>query len=190
MLMKAALKISALAAGCALAACSTVTVTTDYDRSAAFAKYKTYTLAPGAHSPRLSPSSEATLRSSLRTNLAARGIQESDRRNADLDVVPHAFLQEKTSVQQYTDWGYGYQGTWPYRYGSYGMWSGAPQTYVGVNQYTEGTLVLDFVDARTKKLVFRGTGKAVVDTANPNAAKIDEAVKKIVAGFPGGTIAH
>jgi len=40
-----AIKLSVLAAACALAACETVTVTTDYDHSAPFGKYKTYALA-------------------------------------------------------------------------------------------------------------------------------------------------
>jgi Domain of unknown function (DUF4136) len=100
--------------------------------------------------------------------------------------VRHVFLQQKVSVQQYTDWGYGYGGGWPYGYGYYGMWAGAPRTYVDVNQYTEGTLVLDFVDRHTKKLVFRGIGKAVVGGPESNASKIEEAVAKIVAEFPGG----
>ena len=182
-----AAKLIALTAACAFAACSTVTVTTDYDHSAPFAKYRTYSLAPAAHGQALSPISEAALRAALRTQLAARGISEVPSGQADLAIARHVFLQEKVSVQQYTDWGYGYGGGWPYGYGYYGMWAGAPRTYTDVNQYTEGTLVLDFVDRRTKKLVFRGVGQAVVGGPESNAAKIEEAVTKIVAEFPGGT---
>jgi hypothetical protein len=178
-------RLVTLAAACAFAACSTVTVTTDYDRSAPFATYKTYSLAPAAKGQTLSPGSEAALRDALRTQLAARGISETTGR-ADLAVVRHAFLQEKVSVQQYTNWGYGYGAGWPYAYGHYGMWAGAPRTYVDVNQYTEGTLVLDFVDTRSKRLVFRGTGTAVVGGPEANAEKIQEAVAEIVAGFPAG----
>jgi Domain of unknown function (DUF4136) len=174
-----------LVAACALAACSTVTVTTDYDHSTSFAKYKTYSLGPAAHGQTLSPTSEAALRDSLRTELAARGISEVPSGKADLAVVRHAFHQEKVSVQQYTDWGYGYGG-WPYRYGYYSMWAGAPRTYTDVNQYTEGTLVLDFVDRHTNKLVFRGTATAVVEGPESNASKIQEAVRKIVAEMPIG----
>jgi len=177
-------KLAVLVTACALAACSTVTVTTDYDHSASFAKYKTYSLAPPAHGQTLSPISEAALRGALRTQMAARGISEAPAGKADLAVVRHVFLQEKVSVQQYTDWGYGYHGGWPYRYGYYGMWAGAPRTYVDVNQYTEGTMVLDFVDTRTKKLVFRGTGRAIVGGPESNARKIEEGVEKMVARFP------
>jgi hypothetical protein len=188
MIMKhTAVKPIALIVACAFAACSTVTVTTDYDHSAPFAKYKTYALAPAAHGQTLSPVSEAALRAALRTQLAARGINEVASGQADLAVVRHVFVQRKVSVQQYTDWGYGYGGGWPYGYGYYGMWAGAPRTYVDVNHYTEGTLVLDFVDRHSRKLVFRGIGKAVVGGSESNAGKIEEAVSKIIAEFPGGT---
>ena len=102
-------------------------------------------------------------------------------------MVRHVFLQDKVSVQQYTDWGYGYHGAWPYGYGHYGMWASAPLTYVDVNQYTEGTLILDVVDTHTKKLVFRGIGQAVVDRSESNADKIRDAVKKMVAALPART---
>lgn len=179
-----AVRLLALAAACVLSACSTVTVTTDYDHSASFANYKTYALAPAAKGQTLSPTSEAALRDALRTELAAKGISEASSGKPDLAVARHVFVQDKVSVGQYTDWGYGFGGGWPYGYGYYGMWAGAPRTYVDVNQYTQGTMILDFVDTKTKKLVFRGTGQAVVGGPESNAEKIREGVAKMVAGFP------
>ena len=178
--------LSATALICLFAACETtaVNVATDYDHAANFAKYKIYTLAPSTRGQTMAPVSEQALRDALRTELAARDITEAPGKTADLNVVRHVFIQAKVSVEQYTDWGYLHGGAWPYGYGYYGMWRGAPITYTDVNQYDEGTLILDFVDARTKKLVFRGTGKAVVGGPEANAAKIREAVKKIVAAYP------
>ena len=184
--MKTAAKISALLASCALAACSMVDVKTDYDHSTSFAKYKSYVLSPTPGGQSLSPSAQATLASSLKTQLALRGIHQSTHGKADLAVVPVAFLQDKVSVHQYTDWGSAGYGTMGYGYGSYGMWAGAPRTYTNVNQYTEGTLILDFVDTHTHKLVFRGTGQAVVGSQQGNLRKIEKAVEKIVAAFPAG----
>ena len=169
---------------CALGACSTVTVTTDYDHTASFGKYKTYALEPAAHGQTLSPTAEAALRDALRTEMASRGISEAPPATANLAVVRHVFLQDKVSVQQYTDWGYGYHGSWPYGYGHYGMWAGAPLTYTDVSNYTEGTLILDVVDTHTKKLVFRGTGTAVVGGSEGNADKIRDAVKQMVDALP------
>jgi hypothetical protein len=177
-----------LAAGilCVLAACETVTVTTDHDPAAHFAAYKTYTLAPPAHGGIMSAVAETALRDSVRTELGKRGITEAPGKKADLDVVRHVFVLEKVSVQQYSDWGYGHRGGWPYGYGYYGMWYGAPVTYTDFSTYGEGTLILDFVDAHTKKLVFRGVGKAVVGGPESNAEKIRDAVAKIVDQFPRG----
>jgi hypothetical protein len=179
--------ITALLATGTLVACSTVSVTTDYDHGAPFARYKTFAYASAEKDQSLSPSGEQALRETLRSSLAARGIYEVPQSKANLDVVRHVFLDAKTSVHQYTDWGYGYRGGWPYRYGTYGIWTGAPASYVDVKNYTEGTLVLDFVDTHTKKLVYRGTGKAVVDKVGNNAEPIREAVEQIVAGLPKGT---
>jgi hypothetical protein len=176
---------------CLFSACETVTVTTDYDRAAHFGKYKTYALTPPNRGQTMSPASEAALSDAVRAELNSRGLTEAPARTADLDIVRQVFVQQKTSVQQWTDWGYRHHGGWPYGYGYgyYGMWPGAPTSYVDVQQYDEGTLILDFVDARTKKLVFRGVGKAVVGGPDSNAGKIREAVSKIVAGYPGA-VAH
>jgi hypothetical protein len=54
-----------------------------------------------------------------------------------------------------------------------------------VQQYTEGTLIIDFVDGKTRKLVFRGLAQAAVGSQARNANAIREAVTKIMAQFPG-----
>jgi len=163
-----------------LTACSTVSVTTDYDHSTSFAQYRTYTLAPSTEQISLSPSSEAALRDSLRANLATRNIAEVSEK-ADLHVVRHVSTKEKLAVSQSSNIGY---AGMPYGYGRYGMWAGAPRTYTDVSQYTEGTLILDFVDAKTQKLVFRGIGTGTVSDPETNAQHIKEVVEKIIQGFP------
>ncbi len=163
-----------------LSGCSTVSVTTDYDHTANFGNYHTYAVEPPPDVPALSPSSDDALRSTLRDSLAARSIREvSPSEKPDLAVVPHARVQQKYTVQQYSQW-----GAWPYGAGYYGVWPGAPYTYSTIDSYTEGTLVLDFVDHSTQKLVFRGTGTGTVGSAQSNAEKIKKAVEKIVAKLP------
>jgi hypothetical protein len=176
--------IGAVTAVMTLSGCSTVSVKTDYDHTANFGSYRTYALEPPANTPSLSPSSDGALRSTLNASLAAKGIREvgmGDR--PDLAVVPHAKTQQKYSVEQYTSWGYG-PGVYPYYGGYYGVWYGAPYTYNTINSYTEGTLVLDFVDTARKKLAFRGVATATVGSSESNAEKIREAVQKIVEKIP------
>lgn len=177
-------KLSIICATIVLTACSSVTVTTDLDPSVSFSKYKTYTLAPPAQGQALSPSSESALRDALRSQLAARGISEAAAGRGDLAIVRHAFLSNKVAVQQFVDWGYGYGGAWPYGYGRYGMWAGAPRTFTAVHNYTEGTLVLDFVDTHTNRLVFRSECTAITGKPESNARSIQKAVKKTVAKMP------
>ena len=70
----------------------------------------------------------------------------------DFRVALHTGQQSKVRV---TDYGYGY---------GVGRWGGGG---LDVYQYQEGTLILDVVDAKTKKLMWRGTAIGVV---NPSAA--------------------
>jgi Domain of unknown function (DUF4136) len=176
----------ALFGAIALCGCSSVSVKTDYDHAAAFGRYHTYALKPPARGLILSPSSDAALRNALRENLAARGMREvSANERPELAVVPQAFAQQHFTVEQFNDWGYA-GGMWSYGYGSYGVWPGAPG-YTRVTSYTEGTLLLDFVDTSMQKLVFRGEAKGTLGSAEHNAEKIEAAVKKIVAKLPAAT---
>jgi len=163
---------------CALAACSTspyVTVKTDYDHAAAFGKYHTYAI--DTASTGLGPTTAAALQSSLRSSLAARGLKESGR-NAALYIVPTVFTKEQLNVMPAR----GYT-VYSSRYGTYGRGTWAMNA--DVQQYTEGTLVIDFVDSKTHKLVFRGLGQAAVGSTERNAAAVQQAVNKIVAAYPG-----
>jgi hypothetical protein len=164
--------------------CSGISVTTDHDRSVPFGRYHTYALEPPTNVPPFSPSANQALRFTLHEALGEKGIREVGAADKpDLAVVPHVSLQQAYSVQQYTDWGY--RGSaWPYGAGYYGVWAGAPATYTTINHYTEGTLLLDFVDTSKQKLVFRGVGKGTVGSPESNAKKVEEAVTKIVAKFP------
>ena len=44
-------------------------------------------------------------------------------------------------------------------------------------------MILDVVETRTNKLIFRGTGTAVIGGPESNAGKIRDAVKKMVAAL-------
>ena len=166
------------AIACLLAACATtpnVSVASDYDHSASFGNYHTYSFDAAAAA--LNPTNTAVLEESLRSNLATRGFSES-KGSADLYVVPAVLTKEKLQVMPGSNVTY-----WPSRYGRYGYWPNATMA-ADVTEYTEGTLVLDFVDRKTHKLVYRGVAKGIVSTQERNAEAIKLAVTKIVAGYP------
>ena len=56
-----------------------------------------------------------------------------------------------------------------------------------MNQYTEGTLILDFIDSKSKSLVWRGVAKGAVDpslTPEKRTKRINEGAAKLMAQFP------
>jgi hypothetical protein len=61
-------------------------------------------------------------------------------------------------------------------------WDGPDVT---VRQYTEGTLVVDFVDPATHQALWRGTAVGVVKNPdNPNPDKVAKAVDKLMNRLP------
>jgi hypothetical protein len=169
-----------IGAACAiLTSCASgpaVSVQTDYNHQISFADYNTYSLDLN-QAPALRPTGRAALSDALKASLAERGITEASAGKADLLVVPAASANERLHTMP--------SGTTtyvPYHGGHYGT----GQWYMNqdVTQWTEGTLVLDFLDRKRHLVVFRGVGKGALSTAESNAAAIRKAVQKIVADIP------
>lgn len=170
--------------GLLLAGCSTVAVKTEFDSKVKFAQYHTYALSsPAEGRPALSPIGEEALRNALRIHLEKRGLTEvSSSDAADLKIDRHVFTQDKEiSIEQFSTWDYTSGDPADSRQG---MRPRPPQDHTDVHQYKVGTLLLDFVDTRTRHLVYRGAAQGVVGSPKANVGKIAEAVKKIVRDFP------
>jgi len=175
--------IPSLAASAAvlLASCSTVSVKTDADPKTNFAKYRSYALSqtPVSGSRTLSPSSFATLRSSLDSGLSAKGLRKSSKKPS-LVIVYHVAARNRTEIFMIPNWAF-YGG---FGYGYYGYWTGFIPSMPMVSQFTEGTLILDFVDTATKRLVWRGTATGIVGSQKENQENIAESVRKMLEDFP------
>jgi hypothetical protein len=170
---------SAVLAVLTLLSCSTtsrVTVKTDYEHGVSFGKYHTYAIDPAPTG--LGPSTQAVLQSTLRTSLAARGFKETSPGNASLYIVSTVYTRQKVDVMPTG-------GVTLYRSSNGQYRPGNVALNADVQQYTEGSLVIDFVDTKTHQLVFRGLAQAVASTAQRNAAAVQDAVNRIVAAYPG-----
>ena len=58
---------------------------------------------------------------------------------------------------------------------------------IDVYQYEEGNLILDFIDPKSKELIWRGSAKAVVGnekTPEERQKKIEETIQKILEKYP------
>ncbi len=95
--------------------------------------------------------------------------------NPDMFVVLHATYDEQTTLNT-TGYGYGYG---PYWRGGGGM------STTTAYKYTVGTMIVDIYDARTKQLIWRGTGSDTLsDKPEKNEKKINTAVPKMFQKFP------
>lgn len=162
-----------------MAACSSVQVSYDYDKSADFTKYKTYdyteeTKSLGGSSGQLI---KQRLLSSVDQEMASRGYTKSEG-DADLLVELHIKTEQKQTATAYNTGGYGY-----YRYGGMGMGT----TTINYDDYTDGTLFIDVVDKSADKMIWQGRGtKTLSENASPQKtdSNIAYAVKTIFSNYP------
>ena len=160
--------------------CSNLSVNYDYDQNVEWGKFKTYGWMAAPQSPadpnsplQNTPLLQQRVHNSVDFEMQQRGITMAD--DPDLLVVYHIGTQEKIQV---TDWGY--------RYSDYYWGYGGRQ--IDVYQFTEGSLVIDLVDAETQNLVWRGTGTGVVDQSQKSPEEMQDrannVIQKIMESFP------
>jgi hypothetical protein len=174
--------IAALAACVAFAGCSQYDIKYDYDVDSNFSAYRTYAWIPQQIDEGSVPASTAVQRNTLLdkrireavdATLATKGFTVNAE-TPDLLVVYHTGMQNKVDV---TDWGYTYSG-------SYWGWAGRD---IDVYNYTEGTLIVDLVDSKSKQLAWRGSATGVVDPGrSPEEVqeRINDVVTQIFSNYP------
>ena len=149
----------------------------DYDKQVNFENLKTYDWMPVPEKATMDSLVVDRVKNAVNAELQAKGLTMTSN-NPDFFIAEHLGKKDKVRV---TNWGYGY--------GSYGRYRGGYWGPQGVDtyQYEEGSLILDFVDAKSKKMIWRGVAKAQIDDTNtPEKSEklIDEAVQEILKNFP------
>lgn len=162
-----------------------VKVSTDYDRSANFQQYKTFSMYKlDGKTDAISELNANRITSAVRNEMTKKGFQETSD-NPDLLVNTVTIMKDRQSVSSNTDF-YGYGGAYrPYAWGA-GMGVSGTTTY-NVQDYKDGSLIIDIVEASSKKLLWQGTGNSEIDKPlkDPDT-QIPAAVAKIMASFPVG----
>jgi hypothetical protein len=148
-------------------------VKTDYDRSANFGQYKTYSW---EKIQTKDPLLVDRIKSAVSSALTAKGWTEVPS-GGDVEV----FAIEMTKNQQTLDTFYnGFGGG--RRWGFGGGFGDATTT---VETYKVGTLVVDLFDAKTEKLIWRSSSSDTLsDNADKNTKNLDKGVKKMFQHFP------
>jgi len=111
-------------------------------------------------------------------NLMAKGFVPAQApAQPDFLVAYRTLYRQRTDVANWGGWGWGWGWGW-----SGWAWGGPDVT---VYQYTEGTIVVDFVDPASHRVLWRGTASSIVQHPdNPNLAKIAKAVDKLMTRVP------
>lgn len=159
----------------ALAACATTEVDTDYDRRANFAQYRTFQLQEGRVLVNGVETEGDTLLTDriegyLRQGFAGKGLRPVAE-NADLIVTYTSGARNVMEVEPWDGYSYG----WVTGFGD-DAW---------VDEYQEGTLVIDVIDRRTNKLVWRGVTRTEADNLR-SPAVIRNAVDEALDRYPPG----
>lgn len=168
--------------------CATFDVHYDFDPEADFSSYKTYDWSlPPEKSP-VNQLSAKRIKIAVDRQLKEKGYSMTAE-NPDLLIIPAGGQEKRVDVQE---WAYGHDDR---NYPAGGWYPGiAPGTWDGRDyyefrrgvdtfEYEVGTLVLDFVDAKKKELVWRGTASGVIDPGK-TAEQIEEVISRMLANFP------
>ena len=171
---------------CALAvtACAPLTVGSHVQRGLDFATYRTYDWGPPdrfpAGDPRLdrNPFFKDHFEGAVERQMAARGFERAASGVPDVLIHYHASVTQRLDVNRVDrEFGYCYDES----------------CQAKVIEYEAGTLVLDIVDSRTNRLIWRGWAqanvKALLDNEDEVARRVNEAVKRMLERLPTAALA-
>jgi hypothetical protein len=152
-----------------VAACAYVPV--DVESDAAAVSGKTWTWLPRppvAHGEAAFALVDERVHAAVERDLAARRFKKVDKERPYYLVTYYAALDK------------------PIEAGAITYAAGVPMTAKVVSSYPQGSLVIDVLDAKTGKLVWRGVGRRVFDakqTPEERKERIDDAVASVVDEF-------
>lgn len=164
----------------ATSGCATMRVSSHTEHGLSWSQYRTFDWGPAdplpAGDPRLEldPYFQDRVQGAIEKQMAARGFARSAASaRPDLLVHYHATIAERIDVDE-IDRDHGYCATADCR----------PR----VTRYEAGTLVVDIVDSRTSRLIWRGWAQDSLDGVLGNRDRtrhtVDESVKRMFATLP------
>jgi hypothetical protein len=156
----------------------TAQVKSEYDKTVDFTKFKTFTFKGWQKDSdkQIDDIDKKRVEDAFKAELSSRGLT-SDDDNPDLGITLYIVIEEKTSISSYDEYhgGLGYDAGRGWGLGYRGMGTGSANTTFEEEDYKEGTLVIDFYDEQSKKLIFQGTFNSII---NENSEKRDKTIPK------------
>lgn len=132
------------------------------------------------------------IQQAINTELAKRGIRPATgSAKPDFYLTYHLYIEEaERTVANPPAPGYAFPYAVSYRGGylpiNYGYWYTTPYYNTGyrTETYTEGTMILDFIDARSNNLVWRGSMADAVNNPARLGEEFSKSAKDILDKFP------
>lgn len=153
-------------------------VKTDYDRTAEFNRYKTYSWGK-VHTE--NPLWADRIKAAVASALAAKGWTEIES-GGEVSIMAMEMTEDHHTLNTFYD---NFGGGWGWRY-----WGGTFSDGFGTSTTTEetyqvGTLVVDLFDTNTKKLIWRGSASETLsDKSDRNIEKLNAGVQRMFDRFP------
>lgn len=165
-------------------ACATSHGRFDADASAPFAAYRSFAIIYPESPVELHPMTgdvahsqlvERRVQAALERDLAAKGLALAPAESADLLIMFNVSTRRTMHSEPYMG---GLGMGWPY-----GWWHDhwdVAYTHV----YTEGLMIVDLIDAKTRQLVWRGWTKDPLPVSEDMSGVVDHAVGEILENYP------
>jgi hypothetical protein len=188
--MKTTVKLTLiLSLAAMLAGCGASNVITDADPLANFSKYHTFRFTDNDDQAGINPLYHSSLldnaiHAQIAIELENRGIRE-DVDKPDMFIAYHTYTEKKRSSinnyypMMYGGWGWRFY-PWGFNPYPFGYWNG----YNTTQEYTEGTLIIDAIDATNNQLIWRGSISDVINSPQDLHGKAVKAVQMIFKKFP------
>ncbi len=163
---------------CAVAQAQKIKV--EYDKSLDFSQFKTY--AWGHHDAVSRPTLALLTAAAVDDDLGKRGLKKVET-NPDLYVEMYGSVDSDMSVSYMNPLYAGMGGLPPFD-NTFAMWGYMPGGTTSV-QIHKGQLVVDVIDAKQKKLIWRGMAKdKLSDKKNELLDQVHSAVEKMFQQYP------
>lgn len=125
----------------------------------------------------LSPIVDRRIERAIVRELTVKGFEKVGT-NPDFRVTFNTVTKTRTELNSF--------GPTPFRRYPYYGYGGR---YIDIDEYEEGTFLINIIDAKSKQLVWRGAYVQRLGWSAPDEAEVQKIVSAILAGFPPKTVA-
>jgi len=158
--------------------CSSIKISSDFDKTASFNNYKTYKFTDEAMKLPVDDINRNRLIAAAETELGLKGFTKSETPDVLIDIQLKGKNVQTATANTSGGYGHGYR---------YGWGGGFSTTTINYDSYIEGTLFVDMIDAAKNQLVWQGRGVGTLDPEADQAKREKNnnyAMKQIFTKYP------